>query len=187
MTDRHRRILASLVAEYIEQGEPVSSAWLADHSALGLSSATVRNILASARGAGTRAAAAYVGGPHPDRFRLPAVRRHAARVAPQSPGRSPRSRRGCDASATVERPARTRVAGAVARVAADRLRDRARRTRRSGCSTSTSSVLEGSRVLVIVVGDRRPRHAQGHRDGRAATARPRSRRPPTTSTASSPA
>jgi heat-inducible transcriptional repressor len=46
MTDRQLRILASLVAEYIEQGEPVSSAWLASHSALGLSSATVRNILA---------------------------------------------------------------------------------------------------------------------------------------------
>lgn len=46
MTDRQRRILASLVAEYIEQGEPVSSAWIAEHSALGLSSATVRNILA---------------------------------------------------------------------------------------------------------------------------------------------
>ena len=46
LTDRQRRILARLVAEYIEQGEPVSSAWLADHSALGLSSATVRNILA---------------------------------------------------------------------------------------------------------------------------------------------
>ncbi len=46
MTDRHHRILASLVAEYIEQGEPVSSAWLAENSALGLSSATVRNILA---------------------------------------------------------------------------------------------------------------------------------------------
>src|SRR5690606_39457088 len=46
MTDRYRRILASLVAEYIEQGEPVSSAWLAEHSGLGLSSATVRNILA---------------------------------------------------------------------------------------------------------------------------------------------
>ncbi len=46
MTDRHRRILASLVTEYIEQGEPVSSAWLAEHSTLGLSSATVRHILA---------------------------------------------------------------------------------------------------------------------------------------------
>jgi len=46
LTDRQRRILARLVAEYIEQGEPVSSSWLAEHSALGLSSATVRNILA---------------------------------------------------------------------------------------------------------------------------------------------
>jgi heat-inducible transcriptional repressor len=44
--ERQRRILARLVAEYIEQGEPVSSAWLAQHSDLGLSSATVRSILA---------------------------------------------------------------------------------------------------------------------------------------------
>lgn len=46
LTERQRRILARLVGEYIEQGEPVSSAWLAEHSALGVSSATVRNILA---------------------------------------------------------------------------------------------------------------------------------------------
>ena len=46
LSSRQRRILARLIAEYIEQGEPVSSAWLADHSSLGLSSATVRNILA---------------------------------------------------------------------------------------------------------------------------------------------
>lgn len=46
LTNRQRRILARLVAEYIELGEPVSSARLAEHSALGLSSATVRNILA---------------------------------------------------------------------------------------------------------------------------------------------
>jgi heat-inducible transcriptional repressor len=45
-TERQRRILARLVAEYIEQGEPVSSGWLAEHSSLGLSSATVRSILA---------------------------------------------------------------------------------------------------------------------------------------------
>jgi heat-inducible transcriptional repressor len=44
--DRQRRILARLIAEYIEQGEPISSAWLAEHSALGLSSATVRTVLA---------------------------------------------------------------------------------------------------------------------------------------------
>lgn len=45
-TERQRRILARLVTEYIEQGEPVASAWLAEHSDLGLSPATVRNILA---------------------------------------------------------------------------------------------------------------------------------------------
>ncbi len=46
LSDRQRRILAQLVAEYIEQGEPVSSAWLAEHSTVGVSSATVRNLLA---------------------------------------------------------------------------------------------------------------------------------------------
>jgi heat-inducible transcriptional repressor len=46
LTERQRRILARLVSEYIEQGEPVSSAWLAENSGLGLSSATVRHILA---------------------------------------------------------------------------------------------------------------------------------------------
>ena len=45
LNDRQRRILARLVGEYIEQGEPISSAWLAEHSELGLSSATVRTIL----------------------------------------------------------------------------------------------------------------------------------------------
>jgi len=46
LTERQRRILGRLVAEYIDQGEPVSSTWLAEHSELGVSSATVRNILA---------------------------------------------------------------------------------------------------------------------------------------------
>ena len=46
LTERQRRILARLVGEYIEQGEPISSAWLVEHSALGVSSATVRNVLA---------------------------------------------------------------------------------------------------------------------------------------------
>src|SRR5262245_1360535 len=45
LTDRQRRILARLVTDFIEQGEPVSSSWLADHCDLGLSSASVRTIL----------------------------------------------------------------------------------------------------------------------------------------------
>ncbi len=46
LTDRQHRLLVRLVAEYIEQGEPVSSSWLAENSGLSVSSATVRNILA---------------------------------------------------------------------------------------------------------------------------------------------
>jgi heat-inducible transcriptional repressor len=46
LTSRQRRILAQLVREYIDQGEPISSSWLAEHSALGLSSASVRTVLA---------------------------------------------------------------------------------------------------------------------------------------------
>jgi heat-inducible transcriptional repressor len=45
LTVRQHQILSSLVAEYIEQGAPVSSSWLAEHVPFGLSPATVRNIL----------------------------------------------------------------------------------------------------------------------------------------------
>jgi len=65
LTDRQRRILARLVSEYIEQGEPVSSSWLAGHSGLGLSSATVRNLLARLEEQG------YVRQPHTSAGRIP--------------------------------------------------------------------------------------------------------------------
>jgi heat-inducible transcriptional repressor len=44
--DRSRRVLAALVREYIASGEPVASALLVSAAGLGVSSATVRNILA---------------------------------------------------------------------------------------------------------------------------------------------
>lgn len=65
MTSRQHRILATLVNAYVEQGEPVSSAWLADHSALGLSPATVRHILASLEEQG------FVRQPHTSAGRIP--------------------------------------------------------------------------------------------------------------------
>jgi heat-inducible transcriptional repressor len=46
LTDRQRRILTRLVVEYVEQGEPVSSARLAGHGTLKVSSATIRTVLA---------------------------------------------------------------------------------------------------------------------------------------------
>lgn len=65
LTDRQRRILARLVSEYIEQGEPVSSAWLAGHAGLGVSSATVRNLLARLEEQG------FVRQPHTSAGRIP--------------------------------------------------------------------------------------------------------------------
>src|SRR6187399_1769766 len=52
LSDRSRRLLATLVREYIETGEAVSSQVLARESSLGVSSATVRNVLAQLEEAG---------------------------------------------------------------------------------------------------------------------------------------
>ena len=46
LADRTRRILAALIREYIETGEPVASAALTRRAGLALSSATIRNVLA---------------------------------------------------------------------------------------------------------------------------------------------
>jgi heat-inducible transcriptional repressor len=65
LSERDRRILASLVREYIDRGEPVSSLWLAEHSGLGVSSATLRNVLAALEESG------YVRQPHTSAGRVP--------------------------------------------------------------------------------------------------------------------
>src|ERR1700748_2255234 len=44
--DRSKRVLAALVREYITSGEPVASSLLVAAAGLGVSSATVRSILA---------------------------------------------------------------------------------------------------------------------------------------------
>ena len=68
LSERSRRLLASLVREYIETGEPVSSHVLARESGLGVSSATVRNLLAQLEEAG------YVHQPHTSAGRVPTDR-----------------------------------------------------------------------------------------------------------------
>ena len=65
LSDRSRRILAALVAEYVETGEPVASATLVRRGGFGLSSATVRNVLASLEEMG------YVYQPHTSAGRVP--------------------------------------------------------------------------------------------------------------------
>jgi heat-inducible transcriptional repressor len=68
LSDRPRRVLATLVREYIETGEPVPSQMLARKSGLGVSSATVRNILAQLEELG------YVHQPHTSAGRVPTDR-----------------------------------------------------------------------------------------------------------------
>src|SRR6187399_347725 len=68
LSDRARRLLATLVREYIETGEPVSSQVLARESGLGVSSATVRNVLAQLEEGG------YVHQPHTSAGRVPTDR-----------------------------------------------------------------------------------------------------------------
>lgn len=65
LSDRHKRLLAILVREYIEHGEPVASMWLATHGGLGVSSATVRNMLATLEAEG------FVYQPHTSAGRVP--------------------------------------------------------------------------------------------------------------------
>src|ERR1700685_4656352 len=66
--DRSRRLLAALVREYIATGEPVASSSLASAAGLGVSSATVRNILAQLEDEG------YVQQPHTSSGRVPTDR-----------------------------------------------------------------------------------------------------------------
>jgi heat-inducible transcriptional repressor len=68
LSDRSRRLLATLVREYIETGEPVSSQVLARESGLGVSSATVRSVLAQLEEGG------YVHQPHTSAGRVPTDR-----------------------------------------------------------------------------------------------------------------
>ena len=66
--DRAKRVLAALVREYIATGEPVASALLVTAPGLGVSSATVRTILARLEEEG------YVQQPHTSAGRIPTDR-----------------------------------------------------------------------------------------------------------------
>src|ERR1700733_495221 len=66
--DRSKRVLAALIREYIATGEPVASSLLVSAAGLGVSSATVRNILARLEDEG------YVQQPHTSAGRIPTDR-----------------------------------------------------------------------------------------------------------------
>ena len=66
--DRSRRVLAALVREFIASGDPVASSVLVSAAGLGVSSATVRNILATLEEEG------FVQQPHTSAGRVPTDR-----------------------------------------------------------------------------------------------------------------
>ena len=148
-TERQRRILARLVAEYIEQGEPVSSAWLAEHSALGLSSATVRNILARLEEQG------LVHQPHTSAGRVPTDSGYRVYVDGLL-GMRKKSRMPADVEA------RLRRAGTVGDLLENASQELSRASQHIGFALEPASPsirlrhidfvnLEANRVLVIVV------------------------------------
>ena len=148
LPERDRRILGVLVQAYIEQGEPVSSLWLASRG-FGVSSATLRNIMARLEEQG------YVRQPHTSAGRVPTdlgyrlyvdqllAERRSSRPAPAS------SKRGCGA------PARSRTCCRTSR-----RKSRARRIRWDSPSPAGDMTmlerldfvpLDGGKLLVVVV------------------------------------
>lgn len=87
LSQRARRLLATLVRQYVETGEPVASQLLARQSGLGVSSATVRSELAQLEDEG------YLHQPHTSAGRVPTDRGYRAFVdvllESQKPGRPP--------------------------------------------------------------------------------------------------
>ena len=149
MTSRHYRILASLIAEYVEQGEPVSSAWLADHSALGLSSATVRSIRANLEEQG------LVRQPHTSAGRIPTEAGYRQYVNALL-----ESRRRPKAVAEIE--ARLRQSGGVSHLLEQASQEVSRASHQIAFALTSANpalrlqhidfvLLDASRVLVIVV------------------------------------
>jgi heat-inducible transcriptional repressor len=149
LTDRQRRILARLVAEYIEQGEPVSSSWLAEHSALGVSSATVRNVLARLEEQG------LVQQPHTSAGRVPTTLGYRLYVDWLLDSRRP-------TRLLPEIEARLRRAGTIAELFESASHELSEASRHVGFALAAPDpsdrlrhidfvALEGRRVLVIVV------------------------------------
>jgi heat-inducible transcriptional repressor len=149
MTDREQKILSRLVAEYIEQGEPVSSAWLAENSALGLSSATVRHILAHLEQQG------LLRQPHTSAGRVPTDSGYRLYVDLLL-----RTRRKARTLPDIE--ARLRRAGTVPDLLENASQELARASQQVGFALATANPaarlhhidfvnLDGDRILVIVV------------------------------------
>ena len=102
-TDRSKRVLAALVREYIASGEPVASSVLVTAAGLGVSSATVRSILARLEEEG------YVQQPHTSAGRIPTDRGYRFYVDQLLESRRPRDRAATAVEARLRRDSPDRL------------------------------------------------------------------------------
>jgi len=152
LSDRSRLLVATLVREYIETGEPVSSQVLARESGLGVSSATVRNVLAQLEDGG------YVHQPHTSAGRVPTDRAYRVFV-----DRLLESRKPFRTPAHVENELRQQAVGSPLLedllASVSHVVSRAARNVGFALAGSDAAVLQridfvalgGSRVLVVMV------------------------------------
>ena len=148
LPERTRRVLAALIQAYIDRGSPVSSRWLAEHGGFGLSSATVRNILAKLEDLG------YVNQPHTSAGRIPTDLGYRCYVDLLL-----EHRRGARSTLAVE--ARIRQAGSVNGVLSNVSHELSRVSHHLGFALAPTNEmagfehiefvpLEGTRILVVV-------------------------------------
>jgi heat-inducible transcriptional repressor len=148
LPERDQRILGVVVSAYIQQGEPVSSLWLAGRG-MGVSSATLRSVLARLEELG------YVRQPHTSSGRVPTDRGYRSYV-----DQVLAERRASRPPATVE--ARLRRAGTVEDLLSHVSQEVSRASHQIGFAVAPAAEtttlehldfvpLAGAKVLVVVV------------------------------------
>lgn len=152
LPNRSRRVLATLVREFIETGEPVSSQVLARQSGLGVSSATIRNVLAQLEDEG------YVHQPHTSAGRVPTDRGYRVFVDQLLDGRRQTRPPAVVESRLRQQAERSPLIDDLLASASHMVSRAARQvgfalaaTRRSVLQRIEFVALGGSRVLVVVV------------------------------------
>ena len=154
LSSRAAQVLAALVAEYIDTGEPVGSARLMHVAGLGVSSATIRNTLAELEDLG------YLQQPHTSAGRIPTDRGYRFYVDQLLA--APRSvRSGAAVEAQLRRDAGTPALAEDVLAAVSQVLSRASRLVAFALPMSRDGILKeiefvplsATRVLVVVVAD----------------------------------
>ena len=154
LSPRAAQVLAALVAEYIDTGEPVGSARLMHVAGLGVSSATIRNTLAELEDLG------YLQQPHTSAGRIPTDRGYRFYVDQLLA--APRSvRSGAAVEAQLRRDAGTPALAEDVLAAVSQVLSRASRLVAFALPMSADGILKeiefiplsSTKVLVVVVAD----------------------------------